>query len=182
MEPQDKKIRKIKMRKLLFIAALLIGFNAHAQYFVSIMPALTSSSGSFQQKGNLSLEVGKQWDCFSIGFDIGETNFTYNPIKDKSLYFECRPNINVFQQGKFTNTITTGIGILPYYNELLIESTVGIEYSYSETLHINLMCGQFNYSGGQRTTSETQPFFGVSIVRYFKGYNPKSLIVQPIQK
>ena len=169
------------MKKILLIAAIfLLGNTAYGQYYISVMPALTSSAGPFQEKGNLSLEVGKQWDCFSLGLDIGETSFTYNPIKDKSMYFEFRPNINVFQQGKFTNTITTGIGIVPYSSTaLLIEVTTGIEYSYSERLHINLMCGQFNYSGDTKTDS--QPFFGVSIVRYFKAYKTISL-TDPIKK
>lgn len=147
--------------------------KSHSQYYISIMPALTSSAGSFSDKGNLSIEVGKQWDCFSLGVDVGETNFSSDPISDKSMYFEFRPNINVFQQGKFTNTITTGVGVVPFSKEyLLIESTVGIEYSYSELLHINLMCGQFNYSG---ENSVNIPFFGVSLVKYFKAYKTISL-------
>ena len=109
------------LKKLFLIVALfLIGNVAHAQYYVSIMPALTSATGTIQDRGNFSLEFGKQWDCFSLGFDVGETNYSLNPIRDKTMYFECRPNLNVFQQGKFTNTITTGIGIIPSAKESLI--------------------------------------------------------------
>ena len=53
------------MKKILLIAAIfLLGNTAYGQYYISVMPALTSSAGPFQEKGNLSLEVGKQWDCF----------------------------------------------------------------------------------------------------------------------
>jgi len=181
------------MRKLLLIAVLFLLVNtAHAQYYISVMPALTSSPGSIDKKGNLSFEVGKQWDCFSIGLDAGENNFTINPVKDNSIYFEIRPNLNIFQQGKFTNTITTGIGFVPNGQStttdpkgniistteslLLMELTSGIEYAYSETIHINIMVGQFNYSGKNIASISSQPFFGVSIVRYFKAYKPISII------
>jgi len=88
---------------------------------------------------------------------------------------EINYNLNIFQQGKFTNTFTAGIGyIFNSTQSLLTELTSGIEYSYSDQLHFNVYFGQFYYSG--RTDASTVTFFGVSAAFYFASSHPKSLI------
>jgi hypothetical protein len=58
--------------------------------------------------------------------------------RDTTAFFELRPNLNVFQQGKFTNTFTAGIGyILNAQENLLTELSSRIEYAYSPQIHFN---------------------------------------------
>lgn len=164
------------MRYLYTLLFLFVVSNSYSQTYISIVPLLTNDIGNILENSNLSIEIGRQYDCFSIGFDIGKT--TLNSKLSKDIYFELRPNLNVFQQGKWTNTLTFGVGYLvnnTKYNQLT-ELTSGIEYSYSDKIHMNIYFGQFFYSGEHATSSPT--FFGVSIMRYFLPYKPKSLIIK----
>jgi len=165
------------MRKLLMAIMILIVNISYSQTYISLVPCLTNDIGKLSDKTNISFEIGKQYDCFSIGIDIGKS--TLNTSLLDNTYFELRPNLNVFQQGKWTNTITCGIGYIfnDVNNEwLLTEVTSGIEYSYSDKIHLNINFGQFYYSGEKTQHSST--FFGVSIMRYFISYKPKSLIIK----
>lgn len=135
---------------------------------------MTNAVGNTAAKFSPAIEFGKQWDVMSVGFDIGKTNCLPTKGKDTSLYFEFRPNLNVFQQGKFTNTFTPGIGYVPGNKNLMLEMTMGIEYSYTEKLHINMFFGQYYFSG--LTSSSTVNFFGLSIDKFFSTYKPASII------
>lgn len=148
--------------------------HAHAQTYISLAPSVTNSEGTFAEKSNLSLEVGRQWDVFSLGLDVGKTSLGKVVGKDTTGYLELRPNLNIFQQGKFTNTFTPGIGyIFNAKQDLVTELTSGIEYSYNASLHLNVYFGQYYYSG--RYASSTTTFFGVSIMYYFKPSAARSL-------
>lgn len=141
--------------------------NTYAQTYVSFAPSLTNTAGALNDKSNLALEIGRQWDVFSLGLAVGKTTLSKRDGKDTSNYFEFRPNLNVFQQGKFTNTFTAGIGyIFASEENLLTEVTYGIEYSLTNQLHINAFFGQYYYSGQYSASSVT--FFGVSAAFYFK--------------
>jgi len=148
-----------------------------SQTYIDVAPSLSNIPGTLKGKSNLSLEVGHQLDVFSLGLAVGKT--TLSPSRrDTSTYFEIRPNLNIFQVGKFTNTFTSGIGyVCNAKQSLLTELTYGIEYSYTERLHLNIMFGQFYYSGLNSASTET--FFGVSIMYFFKAYKPNSVIKQP---
>jgi hypothetical protein len=90
-------------------------------------------------------------------------------------------NLNIFQVGKFTNTFTAGIGYIFNAEEnLMTELTSGIEYAQSERFHINIVFGQYFYSG--RYTASNVTFFGISGMWYFKKSNPKSLLKQDAAK
>src|SRR6059058_1248798 len=94
-----------------FFVASLLSLAGYSQTYVSLAPSITNSAGTVAEKSNIAVEVGRQWDVFSLGIDIGRT--TMAPVhrgSDTSVYLELRPNLNVFQQGKFTNTFTAGIG------------------------------------------------------------------------
>ena len=91
------------------------------------------------------------------------------------MYFELRPNLNVFQQGKFTNTLTLGIGyIFNAQQSMMTELTSGIEYAYNSKWHFNITFGQYYYSGKYITSNTT--FFGFSLMYYFKNNIQKALI------
>lgn len=164
------------MKKLLFLVALIFTTcHTDAQTYVSFIPSVTNSAGTLGEKSNFSFEVGRQWDVFSLGADIGKTSLGKVVGKDTSVYLEVRPNLNIFQAGKFTNTLTPGIGIIFNSKENLVtELTSGIEYAYSTHLHFNIIFGTFYYSG--RTSASNVTFFGVSLAYYFKAYNTTSLL------
>lgn len=158
----------------LLIAAIAIAHCSVAQTYICLAPSITNSAGTFAEKSNLSVEVGRQWDVFSLGLDIGRTSLGRVVGMDTTMYLEVRPNLNIFQQGKFTNTLTPGIGCIFNAEENLItELTSGIEYAYSPLIHINIVFGQYYYSG--KYTSSTVTFFGVSIMKYFSPSKGKAL-------
>ena len=148
------------------------------QTYLEIYYALTNTAGTLSGKSNFSIELGKQWNVFSLGLDAGKTTLEHISGRDTSYYFEIRPNLNIFQQGRFTNTLTVGIGyILLAPNNLLTELTSGIEYSANDHLHLNINFGQFYYSG--RYTASSTTFFGVSASYYFSAYNHRSSLFRP---
>jgi hypothetical protein len=160
---------------LLFITLLMVCFSSTAQTYISLAPSISNQAGTFADKINLGLEVGRQWDVFSAGLVIAKNSLQKANGKDTTTYFEFRPNLNVFQQGKFTNTFTAGIGyILNAKENLLTELTYGIEYSYSPQIHFNVYFGQYYYSG--RYSDSNSSFFGFSCVYYFSPNNSKPLI------
>jgi hypothetical protein len=163
------------MKKFLFIALSFISYQCWSQTYISLAPSLTNTAGSFTDKSNIALELGQQWDVFSLGIDVGKTTLTKIKGKDTSTYLELRPNLNIFQEGKFTNTFTAGIGyILGAKESLLTEVTYGIEYSFTQNLHFNVFFGQYYYSG--KTSASNVSFFGISAAYYFKANTSGSLI------
>jgi hypothetical protein len=149
-----------------------------SQTYIEIYYSLTNTAGTFAGKSNLSAEIGKQWDVFSLGFDIGKTTLDAIHGRDTSVYLEVRPNLNIFQQGRFTNTLTVGAGyVFSAKNNFLSELTSGIEYTASDHVHINVNFGQFYYSG--RYTASSVTFFGSSVSYYFLPYKNRSSIIKP---
>jgi hypothetical protein len=170
------------MRQLFFL--IFIGFlsvTCCGQTYISLAPSLSNNAGTLAEKANFAFEVGRQWDVFSLGIDYGKTTLGKMIGKDTSNYLELRPNLNIFQQGKFTNTFTAGIGyIFNSQQSLLTELTSGIEYTWTDQLHINVYFGQYYYSG--RTAASTETFFGASAVWYFTASHAAPLISQPAKK
>ena len=145
------------------------------QTYISFAPSISNQAGTFPDKINLNLEVGRQWDVFSLGMALGKTSVQKINGTDTTTFIELRPNLNVFQQGKFTNTFTAGIGyIFNAQESLLTEMTMGIEYAYSEQFHFNIDFGQYYYSG--RYSDSNSTFFGISCAWYFSPNHAKPLI------
>jgi hypothetical protein len=167
-------MKKIK----LYILFVLLANSCLAQTYISLAPCLTNSAGTIWEKSNLAFELGRQWDVFSLGIDVGKTSLGKVVGRDTTAYLELRPNLNIFQQGKFTNTFTAGIGyIFNSKQSLMTELTSGIEYAYNDQVHINIYFGQYYYSG--RTDASTVTFFGISAMLYFAASHAKSLIINP---
>jgi len=159
---------------LLLIGGLLLGSVLNAQTYVAFVPCMTTTVGNVGAKFSPGIELGRQWDVFSLGINIGKTGSSPQGKRDTTLYFELRPNLNIFQIGKFTNTFTPGIGYVPGNKNLMLEMTSGLEYSYTETFHINMFFGQYYYSG--LTSNSSVSFVGISIVKFFKKYKSSSVI------
>jgi hypothetical protein len=163
------------------VLTLLLGVIANAgfsQTYISLAPSLTNSAGTLLEKGNASVEIGRQWDVFSLGIDVGKTSFGKVRGRDTTAYLELRPNLNVFQQGKFTNTFTAGIGYV--FNsklDLMTELTSGIEYAFNSRVHFNVYFGQYFYSG--RVDASDVTFFGASAMFYFLPSHHHSVFKQP---
>ena len=178
------KLKTIITSILIFISTSCISQSDSSQKsftYIEVYHSLTNTPGTFGDKSNLSIELGRQFDVFSIGFDLGMT--TLSRYKHDSLhtsdgtYIEIRPNLNIFQQGKFTNTLTIGAGYVFGASEnFLTELTSGIEYAYSDKLHFNIQFGQFFYSGLNSASSVS--FFGTSISYYFSAYKSKQSILR----
>ena len=164
------------MKKLVFLIVLtLIVSNSFSQVYIALAPELTNEAGTLGEKVNLSFELGKQWDVFSLGLDVGKTSLGKVVGRDTTMYLELRPNLNVFQQGKFTNTFTAGIGFIFNSNQsLMTELTSGIEYAYTPHVHLNVFFGQYYYSGRYNASNTT--FFGLSGMYYFLSSHSTSLI------
>ena len=169
------------MKKIIFYTVFsILAYCCSAQTYISFVPSLTNSAGTILEKSNISFEIGRQWDVFSLGLDIGKTTLGKMQGKDTSVYLELRPNLNVFQQGKFTNTFTAGIGfIFNAKNNFVTELTSGIEYAYSPLIHFNIYFGQYYYSG--RTSDASVTFFGLSIMKYFSPMKGKGLLNKGVQ-
>ncbi len=162
-------------KRLLFILLMFEAFSSFSQTYVSLAPSLTNTAGTIAEKSNIALEVGQQWDVFSMGVDFGKTTLGRISGRDTSAYLELRPNLNIFQEGKFTNTFTAGIGYIFNAREsLLTEVTYGIEYSFTGQLHFNVFFGQYYYSGAKSASNVS--FFGVSAAFYFQPTTSGSLI------
>jgi hypothetical protein len=165
------------MKIRLFLALSLISNICFAQTYMSLAPSLTNSPGTLAEKANFAVEIGRQWDVFSLGLDYGRTTLAKIQGKDTANYLELRPNLNIFQEGKFTNTFTAGIGyIFNSTQDLMTELTYGIEYSYNERFHINVYFGQYYYSG--RTDASNVTFFGISGMLYFSSSKSAPLVAR----
>jgi len=174
------------MKKLIFLLLLsnsikAQNLDAKPQTYISISPCLTNEVGSFRTKISPTIEVGRQFqDIFTLGLAIGKTNCSSDKFLD-DVYLEMRPNLNVFQVGKFTNTISPGIGyVFGPVPSLMLEWTTGVEYALSDKTHINVFFGNYYYSSFNpdvNTTSHYSPvFWGFSFVRFLKPTTLKSLI------
>ncbi len=162
-------------KSLLCIILIHCVWAASAQNYICFAPSVTNSPGTFAEKTNLSLEAGHQWDVFSFGVDLGKSSLGAVVGTDTTWYLEARPNLNVFQQGKFTNTLTPGIGFIFNAKEnLMTELTSGIEYAYTPLIHFNISFGQYFYSGRYSASSVT--FFGISIMKYFSPMHTRALL------
>lgn len=159
----------------LSIVFLSLSIQGEAQTYLSLNPSLSNQAGSFADKSNLAIEVGRQWDVFSLGLIAGKNSLAKPVGHDTTTYVELRPNLNVFQQGKFTNTFTAGIGYIFNAKEnLLTEVTSGIEYAFSPQIHFNIVFGQYYYSG--RYSDSNSTFFGISCMYFFSPNHSKPLI------
>src|ERR1700760_1445889 len=126
----------------LFAVLYFLDNECLAQTYISLAPSISNNAGTFGQKANFAFELGRQWDVFSLGIDYGRINLAKVQGKDTANYLELRPNLNIFQQGRFTNTFTAGIGyIFNSQQSLMTELTSGIEYTCNDHIHINVYFG-----------------------------------------
>ena len=162
-------------KNLLLFLLITISNYCFCQTYISVAPCLTNDAGTLWEKSNLAIELGRQWDVFSLGIDVGKTSLGKVTGRDTTAYLELRPNLNIFQQGKFTNTFTAGIGyIFNSKQNLMTELTSGIEYAYNDKLHLNIYFGQYFYSG--KTAASNVTFFGLSVMYYFSPAKSAPLI------
>jgi hypothetical protein len=156
-------------------SALLLPFYAQAQTYLSFAPGIYNTGGTLRQKITADVELGRQWDVFSLGVDIGKTNLGRTEGRDTTAYMELRPNLNVFQQGIFTNTFTAGIGfVFNAKQNLMTEFTSGIEITPGKRMSYNIYFGQYYFSGRDGMNSVT--FFGLSAAFYFKQIRTTGLL------
>ena len=194
------------MKKLLSFILLLFISIINAQdveaptiTYVSFSPCITNEPGNFGTKFSPTIEVGREFeDVFTLGIAVGKTNLnrqitsandnnnyptvigTTSKFTD-DVYVEVRPNLNVFQVGKFVNTFTTGVGyVFGPTKSLMLEFTSGVEYSYTDTIHLNIFYGNYYYSpfssAPDAPTHFNPTFVGFSVVKFFKPSKSKGLV------
>lgn len=171
------------IKRILVILILCYSTHINAQSsdsietYISFAPCITNELGNFKTKFSPTLEIGRQYyDVFTLGLAVGKTNMLGKTFDD--AYLEFRPNLNVFQVGRFTNTITPGIGYVFGPNPaLLIEWTSGVEYAYTSKIHFNVFFGNYYYSGFDTNATQhfSPTFFGFSIVKFFKPVKNKGI-------
>ena len=145
------------MKKALFLILLSTQF-LFSQKYIQTYQGFENNAGTTFQKFTYSIEFGKQYNVFSLGLNFGKI--------EKFSFSEIKSNLNVFEQGKFTNTLTFGLGYVINSNtNLLTELSSGIEYSNSENIHFNIQFGQYYFSGN--TNSYNTTFIGVSTIYFF---------------
>jgi hypothetical protein len=148
--------------------------DSTAVFYISPMYGFYTNSGTTAMRSSPNIEVGLQWNSISVGLDVGKVHLGQKSGRDTTTYFEIRPNLNVFQQGKFTNTITFGVGYIPNAHEnILLETSAGIQYSPSAKLSFNIFFGTYYFSGVE--SARNQNFFGVSGMYYFLPKKKKGL-------
>jgi len=189
------------MKKLIILLFLITAavdaqnLEAKSVTYVTFSPCFTNEVGTIGTKFSPTFEIGRQFqDIFTVGLALGKTNcktaYTYgsdgsvSSISPSSYYLELRPNLNVYQIGRFTNTVTPGIGYVFGPGEaLMIETTVGIEYEYTEKLHFNIFFGNYYYSSlsddpNNNLTHFSPIFWGFSIVKFFRKTKTSALITK----
>jgi len=153
--------------------------NHISQTYISIQPSFYTSlnGGTLKtnppQRTTFDIEIGRQWDAISLGLDLGKTTIEKQGGYYDSLapagkwYLEVKPNLNVFRQGKFTNTLTIGFGYVLNSNQnVMNEFTTGVEYDVNPSWSYNVNFGTYYFTGNGLSTN--QNFFGFSIVYLFK--------------
>lgn len=178
-----KKLLLIGLATFFFVFANAQDSVKHtSQTYISLQPSFyTTSTGggaisaSAGQRTTFDIEIGRQWDVISLGLDLGLTSLEKNIGNDTvsgvvpagKYYVEVKPNLNVFQQGKFTNTITIGFGyVFGSAQSVLNEFTTGIEYDANPRFSYNVNFGTYYFTGNG--VSSNQNFFGFSVVYLFK--------------
>jgi len=151
---------------------VLITISSYSQKYISFTPSIFTNAGSFNDRFSPTIEVGQQFKSFSLGLDVGKLNTTpqnRNGYKDSTFYFEVRPNLNVFQQDKFTNTLTIGLGYVVNSSQpIMNEFTTGMEYTPNERWSYNIYFGTYYFSG--KSAASNSNFFGVSFMYFLKPY------------
>ena len=56
----------IKLFSLLLLGTFS-GYQSFSQTYISFTPGLTNTAGTIADKSNIALEVGRQWEVFSLG-------------------------------------------------------------------------------------------------------------------
>ena len=69
------------------------GIESVGQTYISLAPCITNEPGTFLSKSNIALEIGRQWDVFSLGIDFGKTSLAKISGQDTTNYLELRPNL-----------------------------------------------------------------------------------------
>ena len=151
---------------LLFSTVMAQTLQDTGIFYISPMFALYTGIGTLEERFTPDIEIGKQWDVFSLGIDIGKIHVGQKSGKDTTSYVEIRPSLNVFQQGKFSNTLTIGIGnVFNAAANILTEFTTGIEYTPNKRYSYNVFFGTYYFSG--KEFSSSQNFFGFSMMYFF---------------
>jgi hypothetical protein len=140
--------------------------DSTAVFYISPMYGFYTNSGTTAMRSSPNIEIGLQWNSLSLGLDVGKTHLGQKSGRDTTTYFEIRPNLNVFQQGKFTNTLTFGIGYVPNAQaNIMIETNAGIQYSPSPRWSYNIFFGTYYFSGVE--SARNQNYIGFSSIYYF---------------
>lgn len=66
---------------------MLTGFMiSDAQTYISLAPSISNQAGTFADKINLGLEVGRQWDVFSLGFVVAKNSLQKPVGRDTTTF------------------------------------------------------------------------------------------------
>lgn len=147
------------MKKLLLtfaiVALSLVGFG---QTYVSPSVSFYNGTGSFSQRTQATVEVGRTWDAFSLGLAGGVLDLT----KQAKAYAEARATFTAFQKGKVSLSGTLGAGrIFDSPENFLTELGVTGGVAINKNVGVNLSAGKYFFNG---TNSASQAsYIGVGL-------------------
>ena len=75
--------------RIFLLTAVFLTFQifCSGQTYIALAPSINNQAGSFAEKVNLNLEVGRQWDVFSLGIVVGKNSLA-NPAPRRRRPFD----------------------------------------------------------------------------------------------
>jgi hypothetical protein len=137
--------------------------EAHYNYMTASFLVYTNTAGSFNQKTFFSIEAGRTYGIFDIGFAVGRLNMVASGHGiDSNWFAEVRPTINVFSKGRFSESLTLGAGhVFNARLNFITEITNCINFSPNNNITISVCQGNY-FLDGSESTSRAQ-FMGLSL-------------------
>lgn len=154
------------MKKFIFIISLLMSINSFSQKYVALSTALFTNAGSFKGSFCPSFEIGKKWEVYSLGLNMGKMNVSNQHGNDTTIFIELRNNLNVYQQGKFSNNLIIGAGYLINSDNFISELSTGIGYTPNNKWIYNIYIGTYYFKGNKYGYNNN--FFGTSVIYIIK--------------
>lgn len=155
------------MKKLLFVLCMILAITASSQTYVSTSYSIFNGVGSFKEKSEVTVEVGKYFtQSFTGGLAIGKMSLAGG---DTINYAELRPTL-YYADGKFSQGITIGVGkIFNAKNSFLTEYCTSTNYAINDHWGVSIFFGGYNFDG--RYSSQSYTFFGTGLCYTFSKPN-----------
>ncbi|MGZ3874571.1 MAG: hypothetical protein ACXVJD_16740 [Mucilaginibacter sp.] len=141
--------------------------NKEPRYFYLTTSAnvFVNSKGGAAKRFSPSVEFGKTFGIFDIGFATGRLN-SISSGSDTSRFIELRPTINVFSKGRFAESLCLGGGYVAKAKQgLMTEICNSINFNITEKLEVAVEQGYCFFDG--TNNSRSAQYMGFSFTYNF---------------